>query len=88
MVGSTIHLKELENTTKYDTSGLEEVFISRFVQDVVNGFESEQVLELSGHELLTFEYDGTKTRSSSEKGYRCVNNVVKLFRKNNTLLHI
>jgi hypothetical protein len=43
----------LKNTTKYDTPDLKEVVISRFVKDAVNGFESEQVLELSESELLS-----------------------------------
>lgn len=43
----------LKNTTKYDTPDLKEVVISRFVKDAANGFESEQVLELSEQELLS-----------------------------------
>merc|ERR1712110_1089065 len=43
----------LKNTTKYDTPDLREVVISRFVKDASNGFESEQVLELSEEELLS-----------------------------------
>jgi len=42
----------LKNTTKYDTPDLKEVVISRFVKDAANGFESEQVLDLSEQELL------------------------------------
>ena len=43
----------LKNTTKYDTPDLKEVVISRFVKDASNGFESEQVLELTEQELLS-----------------------------------
>merc|ERR1712115_611132 len=43
----------LKNTTKYDTPDLKEVVISRFVKDASNGFESDQVLELSEQELLS-----------------------------------
>lgn len=43
----------LKNTTKYDTPDLREVVISRFVKDASNGFEDEQVLELSESELLS-----------------------------------
>ena len=75
VVGSTFHLKELENTTKYDTPDLKEVVISRFVKDAANGFESDQVL---GVVLArTFEYHGTKSRSSSKKAYGCFNSMFK-----------
>ena len=42
-----------QNTTIYDTPDLKEVVISRFVKDAFNGFEREQVLELSESELLS-----------------------------------